>query len=104
MCGGEIVLPRFIESKIAKLDVLLHTHFANYIHFDRWASAIQTSSYIVIPAIIGGFVVVWVRNSCKLTQSLKPKIHWLILSLALFCLALGVLSYHDSSEFLYFNF
>lgn len=104
MCGGEIVLPRFIESKIAKLDVLLHTHFANYIHFDRWASAIQTSSYIVIPAIIGGFVVVWVRNSCELTQSLKPKIHWLILSLALFCLALGVLSYHDSSEFLYFNF
>lgn len=102
MFFGAVVLPEFLESKLGFL-----AHFSINgvaISFDRWANAIDESSYIVLPSLLGALVVcVGFKNSVERIQSLKP-LSFIIAGIAFGIAVIVLLANAQESPFLYFQF
>ena len=103
MFGGVVVLPSFLESKLG----FLGSYYINgvAVGFGKWAEAIEDSSMIVIPSVLGALLLcVWGRNSIELLRAFVPRLRALAFGVLLFYTALFMLGAHATTEFLYFNF
>ena len=98
MFSGAIVLPSFLESRLGFLK--------EYgVGFGKWANSIDESSFVVIGALFVVFVlVIACKNSFEYLQRFRPNLFTLFAILFALFGSLIVLSIHNSSEFIYFNF
>ncbi|HIV48962.1 MAG TPA: MBOAT family protein, partial [Candidatus Helicobacter avicola] len=103
MFGGAVVLPSFLESKLGFLGLTQINGVA--VSFGKWAEAIQSSSMVVMPSVLGALLLCLVcKNSIEVLRTFTPRLMTLIFSILLFYTALFTLGMHTTTEFLYFNF
>lgn len=94
MFFGPLILPYQVQSKFSFLSELGFT-------FGDSLSAVGGSKYTIVLLLLT-FVILFLKNSQETVKRLKPSWYYMLFTAFLF--GISILTLHNTSEFLYFNF